>query len=97
MTFRGKTAMAADGETTLLAAGRAGAGARAAGAAAPSDFLLTADHAGRMIPRRLGRLGVPESELGRHIAWDIGIAGVTERLVGRAGCHRRCCRPIRGW
>ncbi|HVC63358.1 MAG TPA: N-formylglutamate amidohydrolase [Acetobacteraceae bacterium] len=45
-----------------------------------SDFLLTADHAGRMIPRRLGRLGLPESELGRHIAWDIGIAGVTERL-----------------
>ncbi len=46
-----------------------------------SDFLLTADHAGRMIPRRLGRLGVPESELERHIAWDIGIAGVTERLA----------------
>ena len=29
---------------------------------------------------RLGRLGVAESELDRHIAWDIGIAGVTERL-----------------
>ena len=27
-----------------------------------------------------GRLGLSESELGRHIAWDIGIAGVTERL-----------------
>jgi predicted N-formylglutamate amidohydrolase len=46
-----------------------------------SDFLLTADHAGRAIPRRLGRLGLPESELERHIAWDIGIAGVTERLA----------------
>ncbi len=46
-----------------------------------SDFLLTADHAGRIIPRRLGRLGLPESELGRHIAWDIGIAGVTEHLA----------------
>jgi predicted N-formylglutamate amidohydrolase len=45
-----------------------------------SDFLLTADHAGRMIPRRLGRLGLPDSELDRHIAWDIGIAGVTELL-----------------
>jgi len=45
-----------------------------------SDFLLTADHAGRQIPRRLARLGVPETELLRHIAWDIGIAGVTERL-----------------
>jgi predicted N-formylglutamate amidohydrolase len=47
-----------------------------------SDLLLTADHAGRSIPRRLGRLGVPESELERHIAWDIGIAGVTQHLSG---------------
>ncbi len=45
-----------------------------------SDLFLTADHAGRDIPRRLGRLGVPESDLLRHIAWDIGIRGVTERL-----------------
>lgn len=45
-----------------------------------SDFLLTADHAGRAIPRRLGTLGLPPAELDRHIAWDIGIAGVTERL-----------------
>lgn len=45
-----------------------------------SDFFLTADHAGRTIPQRLGDLGLPASELGRHIAWDIGIAGVTEKL-----------------
>src|ERR1700720_4524324 len=45
-----------------------------------SDFVLTADHAGRAIPKRLGMLGLPEDELTRHIAWDIGIAGVTERL-----------------
>jgi|SRR5580700_4823311 predicted N-formylglutamate amidohydrolase len=45
-----------------------------------SDFLLTGDHAGRAIPRRLGTLGLSESERARHIAWDIGIAGVTERL-----------------
>jgi predicted N-formylglutamate amidohydrolase len=48
--------------------------------AAASAFFLTADHAGRAIPRRLGRLGVAAGELDRHIAWDIGIAGVTERL-----------------
>jgi predicted N-formylglutamate amidohydrolase len=46
----------------------------------PSDLFFTADHAGREIPRSLGRLGVPEPELLRHIAWDIGISGVTERL-----------------
>jgi predicted N-formylglutamate amidohydrolase len=45
-----------------------------------SELFLTADHAGRAIPRLLGRLGLPEGELDRHIAWDIGIAGVTERL-----------------
>lgn len=45
-----------------------------------SDFLLTADHAGRLVPRALGDLGLPASELDRHIAWDIGIAGVTGAL-----------------
>ncbi len=49
--------------------------------AGASEFFLTADHAGRAIPRRLGNLGLPESELARHIAWDIGIAGVTELLA----------------
>src|SRR5438874_6610085 len=50
-----------------------------------SDFVLTADHAGRAIPKRLGMLGLPEDELARHIAWDIGIAGVTERLSEALG------------
>jgi predicted N-formylglutamate amidohydrolase len=45
-----------------------------------SGFFLTADHAGRAIPDRLGDLGLPEAERARHIAWDIGIAGVTEIL-----------------
>jgi predicted N-formylglutamate amidohydrolase len=45
-----------------------------------SDFFLTADHAGRTIPVALGDLGVSAAERERHIAWDIGIAGVTETL-----------------
>jgi len=45
-----------------------------------SPFVLTADHAGKLIPRKLGDLGVSAVDLERHIAWDIGIAGVTERL-----------------
>lgn len=45
-----------------------------------SDLFLTADHAGRAIPRALGDLGVTEAERARHIGWDIGIGGVTERL-----------------
>jgi predicted N-formylglutamate amidohydrolase len=47
---------------------------------AASQFLLTADHAGRAIPRRLGTLGLSAGHLKRHIAWDIGIAAVTEQL-----------------
>jgi predicted N-formylglutamate amidohydrolase len=45
-----------------------------------ADIFLTADHAGRAIPRSLGDLGVPAAELERHIAWDIGIGAVTELL-----------------
>ena len=52
-----------------------------------SPFLLTCDHYGRLIPRALGDLGLPESELNRHIAWDIGIAGVAETLSGHLGAH----------
>jgi predicted N-formylglutamate amidohydrolase len=46
-----------------------------------SPFLLVADHAGNLIPRALGRLGVAEAELRRHIAWDIGIAGLGRLLA----------------
>jgi predicted N-formylglutamate amidohydrolase len=45
-----------------------------------APFVLTADHAGRRMPERLGRLGLTAGDLDRHIAWDIGIAGVTEYL-----------------
>ena len=41
-----------------------------------SPFLIVADHAGNSMPRALGRLGVPDTECERHIAWDIGIAAV---------------------
>src|SRR6516165_10157406 len=41
-----------------------------------SPFLIVADDAGNSMPCGLGRLGVPESEWERHIAWNIGIAGV---------------------
>ena len=46
-----------------------------------SPFLIVADHASNFVPRGLGRLGIPEAELERHIAWDIGIAAVGRLLV----------------
>src|ERR1700744_1675951 len=48
-----------------------------------APFLFICDHAGRDIPAALGRLGLPESALDLHIAWDIGAGDVTRRL-GRA-------------
>lgn len=56
-------------------------------AAGTSPFLLTSDHYERILPRALGDLGIPESELVRHIGWDIGIAGVAERLAGMLDAH----------
>ena len=55
--------------------------------AGASPYLLACDHYGRIIPRTLGDLGVPASELTRHIAWDIGIAGVAERLSDQMNAH----------
>jgi predicted N-formylglutamate amidohydrolase len=56
-------------------------------AAGRSPFLLTSDHYGRIIPSLLGDLGLPASELVRHIAWDIGISGVAEALSSHLGAH----------
>jgi predicted N-formylglutamate amidohydrolase len=46
-----------------------------------SPFLLLGDHAGRVIPRSLGDLGLPAAAMDLHIAWDIGVAGLGERLA----------------
>ena len=49
-----------------------------------SALLLIGDHAGRLIPQALGDLGLSPADRARHIAWDIGVAGLgallTERL-----------------
>ena len=46
-----------------------------------SPFLLTADHYGRAIPPGLRDLGLRAGDLDRHIAWDIGIAGVADLMA----------------
>lgn len=45
-----------------------------------SPYLIVGDHAGRSIPRSLDKLGLESSALDLHIAWDIGVAGLGERL-----------------
>ena len=51
--------------------------------AGTSPFFLTCEHAGRAFPARLGTLGLARPDLERHIAWDIGAAGVARELSAR--------------
>jgi predicted N-formylglutamate amidohydrolase len=46
-----------------------------------SPLVIVADHAGNLMPRALLSLGLAAGELERHIAWDIGIAGVCRQLA----------------
>ena len=46
-----------------------------------SHFVILVDHASWRIPRRLGTLGLPHSELQRHIAWDIGALAVARQVA----------------
>ncbi|WP_408735426.1 N-formylglutamate amidohydrolase [Bombella intestini] len=51
-----------------------------------SPFVMISDHAGRMVPERLGDLGLPPDEWDRHIAYDIGIREVGRHLQQALGC-----------
>jgi predicted N-formylglutamate amidohydrolase len=61
----------------------------------PAPFVIIADHASNLVPPELGDLGLPPSELARHIAWDIGSAGVAELLAGRFDAPAIICGTSR--
>jgi predicted N-formylglutamate amidohydrolase len=67
----GHTLLAADEPPPFMELGRQG----------QSNFVILVDHASSRIPRALGDLGLPSSELQRHIAWDIGALGVARRMA----------------
>ncbi|MHB8381444.1 MAG: N-formylglutamate amidohydrolase [Candidatus Binataceae bacterium] len=46
-----------------------------------SAYLLTCDHAGNLLPRSLGNLGLRTADLQRHIAWDLGAAALATWLA----------------
>ena len=48
-----------------------------------APVLVTGDHAGSEIPRKLGTLGLDTSDLARHIACDAGVKGLGEALAAR--------------
>lgn len=49
------------------------------------DLLLVCDHASNALPERYGTLGMAPEMFGRHIAYDIGAAALTEALARRLG------------
>jgi predicted N-formylglutamate amidohydrolase len=48
-----------------------------------SPYVLICEHASNRLPKALGTLGLPESDLRRHIAWDIGAEPVARLLSQR--------------
>jgi predicted N-formylglutamate amidohydrolase len=68
-----------------------------------SPFVLLCEHASNHIPDSYAGLGLPERDLRRHIAWDIGAADLARGLSRRldaplflSGCSRLlidCNRP----
>ena len=53
------------------------------GADRPARWLITCDHATNTVPPFVngGTLGLCDTEMGRHIAYDVGAAGVTRALA----------------
>jgi predicted N-formylglutamate amidohydrolase len=50
---------------------------------APPGILFLCDHASNAVPKELNRLGLPEEQFSRHIAYDIGAAELTRLLAER--------------
>jgi predicted N-formylglutamate amidohydrolase len=71
MNNPGFTLLAADESPAFIESGRQGR----------SNFVIVVDHASPRIPRRLDNLGLPPSELQRHIAWDIGALAVAQQVA----------------
>lgn len=52
------------------------------GADRPGRWVVTCDHATNTVPAELGgTLGLPDADMDRHIAYDVGAAGVTKALA----------------
>ena len=59
--------------------------------------MLLGDHAGNLIPRALGSLGLTDAQLGLHIALDIGIEGLgaeLSTLLNATFIHQRYSRLV---
>ncbi len=54
------------------------------GAVRPSRWLVICDHASNTVPDFVngGTLGIAPGDMARHIAWDVGAAGLAQALAG---------------
>jgi predicted N-formylglutamate amidohydrolase len=52
---------------------------------ADAGLIILCDHAGNAFPPGYGTLGLPEAQLQRHIAYDIGAAAITRQLSAMLG------------
>ena len=48
-----------------------------------SPFFFVSEHAGNLVPTKLGGLGLAEADLSDHIGWDLYIREVGEKLAAR--------------
>jgi len=46
----------------------------------PADIVVCCDHASNRVPEGIGDLGIRATDMARHIAYDVGAAGVARRL-----------------
>ena len=70
-----------------------------------APFAFTCEHASAAVPERYAGLGLGPSELGDHVAWDIGAAALARRVADafaaplvESGCSRLvidCNRDVR--
>ena len=51
--------------------------------ASEAPWLFLCDHAGNRIPESLDMLGLPQTEIDRHIGWDLGILEVARGIADR--------------
>lgn len=50
------------------------------GAERMGRFVITCDHATNRVPEEFAPLGLPDEDMARHIAWDVGALGVARGL-----------------
>ncbi|WP_028880264.1 N-formylglutamate amidohydrolase [Terasakiella pusilla] len=60
-----------------------------------TPLLLICDHASNRVPKKLAKLGLDDTQLGYHIGWDIGAAGVTQYISEKLNSPAVLCNYSR--